>query len=76
MRFCEPTATSSLLESSLVAHFTYHTSLAGSPRLAYVPVCASGASGLTIHYTKNLLPLHAGDTVLLDAGCEIGRAHV
>ncbi|KAL8279950.1 hypothetical protein RQP46_007531 [Phenoliferia psychrophenolica] len=71
MRFCEPTATSSLTESSLVAHFTYHTSLAGSPRLAYVPVCASGSSGLTIHYTKNLLPLHAGDVVLLDAGCEL-----
>lgn len=70
MRFCEPTATSSLLESSLVAHFEYQTALAGSPRLAYVPVCASGASGLTIHYTKNLLPLYAGDLVLLDAGCE------
>lgn len=72
MRFAEPTSTSSLTESSLVSHFEYLTSLAGSPRLAYVPVCASGASALTIHYTKNLLPLHSGDLVLLDAGCEWG----
>ncbi|KAK4702394.1 hypothetical protein P7C70_g3829, partial [Phenoliferia sp. Uapishka_3] len=75
MRFCAPTSPSTpnpLLESSLVAHFEYQSALAGSPRLAYVPVCASGSSGLTIHYTKNLLPLHSGDLVLLDAGCEYG----
>jgi intermediate cleaving peptidase 55 len=72
MRFAQPTSESGLTEHSLVAHFQYHTSLANSPRLAYVPVCASGASGLTIHYTKNNLPLHSGDLVVLDAGCEYG----
>lgn len=74
MRFCEPTSSSAnnITESSLVAHFEYHTALAGASRPAYVPVCASGASGLTIHYTANNLPLHSGDLVNLDAGCEWG----
>ncbi|KAM0749701.1 Creatinase/aminopeptidase [Meredithblackwellia eburnea MCA 4105] len=67
-----PTETSSKLEHSLVSHFEYQTALAGSLRPAYVPVCASGASGLTVHYTKNLLPLYSGDLVVLDAGCEWG----
>lgn len=66
------TSSPSLTESSLVAHFEYMTSLAGSPRQAYVPVCASGPSALTIHYTANNLPLHQQDLLLLDAGCEFG----
>jgi intermediate cleaving peptidase 55 len=57
-------------ETALVAHFEYLTSLNGSPRAAYVPVCASGSSALTIHYTDNNLPIHSGDLILLDAGCE------
>lgn len=59
-------------ENSLVSHFEYRTALAYSPRPAYVPVCASGPSALTIHYTSNSRPLHSGDLVLLDAGCEYG----
>jgi intermediate cleaving peptidase 55 len=74
MRYCEPTSTSlsGITEHSLVTHFEYITSLAGSARPAYVPVCASGISGLTIHYTQNCLPLRSGDLVTLDAGCEWG----
>lgn len=72
MRFAQPTSTSNLTEASLVAHFEYLTALAGSPRLAYVPVCASGTSALTLHYVSNQLPLHSGDLLLLDAGCEFG----
>ncbi|BGP23779.1 aminopeptidase [Rhodotorula toruloides] len=59
-------------ESSLVAHFSYHTALSGSPRLAYVPVCASGAQALTIHYVENNRPVKEGEMVLIDAGCEWG----
>ncbi|KDE07839.1 hypothetical protein MVLG_01933 [Microbotryum lychnidis-dioicae p1A1 Lamole] len=72
MRFCEPTSTSAdaIDESSIVAHFEYHCALKGSPRPAYVPVCASGPSGLTIHYTSNRLPLLPNHVVNLDAGCE------
>lgn len=72
MRFCEPTAVSGRTESSLVSHFEYTTSLAGSDRPAYVPVCASGPSSLTIHYISNRLPLKDGELVVLDAGCEWG----
>lgn len=72
MRFCEPTETSNKTEASLVAHFEYITALAGAARPAYVPVCAAGASSLTIHYISNRLPLHSGDLVVLDAGCEWG----
>ncbi|SCV71022.1 BQ2448_3784 [Microbotryum intermedium] len=72
MRFCEPTSSSpdATDESSLVAHFEYNCALQGSPRPAYVPVCASGPSGLTIHYTSNRLPLLPNHLVNLDAGCE------
>ena len=66
MKFARP----GLDESQLVSHFEYNTSQRGSTRLGYVPVCASGTSGLTLHYTSNNRLLKAGDTVLLDAGCE------
>lgn len=46
--------------------------MAGSIREAYVPVIASGPSALTIHYTANNQPLHPGDMILVDAGCEYG----
>ncbi|KAK4055681.1 aminopeptidase [Microbotryomycetes sp. JL201] len=72
MRFCEPTSTSGKTEASLVAHFEYQTALANSARPAYVPVCASGSSSLTIHYISNQLQLQDGDLVVLDAGCEWG----
>lgn len=72
MAYASPTSTSGITESSLVSHFEYLTSLAGSPRLAYVPVCASGLSALTLHYVSNQLPLYAEDLLLLDAGCEYG----
>lgn len=71
MRFCEPTSTSNKTESSLVAHFEYITALGGAARPAYVPVCASGTSSLTIHSISNRLPLQDDDLVVLDAGCEL-----
>lgn len=72
MALAAPTSTSGTSEASLVSAFEYSTSMKGSPRMAYVPVCAGGASGLTIHYTRNLLPLHDSNLVLFDAGCEWG----
>lgn len=75
MRFCQPTSVPApipVTEHSLVSHFAYITSLHGAAREAYVPVCASGANTLSIHYTANALPLVDGTTVLIDAGCEYG----
>ncbi|GAA5869896.1 hypothetical protein JCM3774_000523 [Rhodotorula dairenensis] len=68
MRFAQP----GQLESQLVAHFEYNTSMQGGSRPAYVPVCASGSQALTIHYVENNRPIKAGEMVLLDAGCEWG----
>ena len=79
MRLCGTSSSSSpssssrnLTENSLVSKFEYTTSSLGSPRPAYVPVCASGENALTIHYIANNQPLKRGDLVMLDAGCEFG----
>ncbi|GAA5963248.1 hypothetical protein JCM3765_005775 [Sporobolomyces pararoseus] len=75
MRLCGTASSSTkrnLTENSLVSKFEYTTSSLGSPRPAYVPVCASGENALTIHYIANNQPLKQGDMVMLDAGCEFG----
>jgi intermediate cleaving peptidase 55 len=76
MRYCGSSERSqprrNLTENSLVSRFEYTTSSLGSPRPAYVPVCASGQNALTIHYIANNQPLKSGDLVMLDAGCEYG----
>ncbi|WVQ85581.1 hypothetical protein IAT38_007747 [Cryptococcus sp. DSM 104549] len=57
-------------ERALEAVFEYECALRGSERQAYVPVVASGANALVIHYTKNDCTLDENDLVLIDAGCE------
>ncbi|KAL7417248.1 peptidase M24 [Mrakia frigida] len=64
-------ASSSRSEADLVAHFEYICALEGSERPAYVPVVASGANSLVIHYTENNCKLNDGELVLIDAGCEL-----
>ncbi|KAF9224423.1 peptidase M24 [Gyrodon lividus] len=66
MRFTRP----GISESAIAAHFEYLCSLAGSQRLAYVPVVASGPNALIIHYTSNNQMIQDGEMILLDAGCE------
>ncbi|KAI5116860.1 hypothetical protein M0805_009170 [Coniferiporia weirii] len=66
MRFTDP----GMPESSLAAHFEYLCALHGSQRPAYVPVVASGANALIIHYTSNDQIVRDGEMVLIDAGCE------
>ncbi|KIK07614.1 hypothetical protein K443DRAFT_2165 [Laccaria amethystina LaAM-08-1] len=66
MRFTRPGMT----ESALAAHFEYICALSGSQRPAYVPVVASGANALIIHYTANNHLIEDGELVLVDAGCE------
>lgn len=67
MRFTEP----GLSEGHLAAHFEYQCALQGSERPAYVPVVASGANSLVIHYTSNDMLVEDGELVLIDAGCEL-----
>ncbi|RXW14043.1 hypothetical protein EST38_g11812 [Candolleomyces aberdarensis] len=66
MRFAEP----GMSESFLAAHFEYICSLNGAQRPAYVPVVASGANSLIIHYTSNNQVIGEDELVLIDAGCE------
>ncbi|KAJ7163843.1 peptidase M24 [Mycena crocata] len=66
MRFARP----GLSEAALAAHFEYTCSLAGSQRPAYVPVVASGANALIIHYTSNNHLIQNDEVLLIDAGCE------
>ncbi|KAJ7762729.1 peptidase M24 [Mycena maculata] len=66
MRFARP----GLSEAALAAHFEYLCSLAGSQRPAYVPVVASGANALIIHYTSNNHLTRENEVLLMDAGCE------
>ncbi|GAA5882105.1 hypothetical protein JCM16303_005606 [Sporobolomyces ruberrimus] len=72
MRICGSDSRRNLTENGLVSRFEYTTSSLGSPRPAYVPVCASGENALTIHYIANNQPIKEGDLVMLDAGCEYG----
>ncbi|KAF8629628.1 hypothetical protein AX15_003362 [Amanita polypyramis BW_CC] len=66
MRFTQPGSS----EAALAAHFEYLCALAGAQRPAYVPVVASGANALIIHYVHNDHLLQPKDIVLMDAGCE------
>ncbi|KAI0959231.1 hypothetical protein AcW1_004114 [Taiwanofungus camphoratus] len=66
MRFTRPDVS----EHVLAAHFEYLCAREGAQRPAYVPVVASGANALTIHYTANNQLVRDGEMVLVDAGCE------
>ncbi|KAK8865744.1 hypothetical protein IAR55_000891 [Kwoniella newhampshirensis] len=57
-------------ERELEAIFEFECNMMGSERQAYVPVVASGANALVIHYTRNDCTLDKDDLVLIDAGCE------
>ncbi|OCB90214.1 peptidase M24 [Sanghuangporus baumii] len=61
---------SGMSESAVAAHFEYLCALAGSQRPAYVPVVASGANALIIHYTANDQIIRDDELILIDAGCE------
>ncbi|OBZ71886.1 Intermediate cleaving peptidase 55 [Grifola frondosa] len=66
MCFAQP----DISEHVLAAHFEYLCAREGSQRPAYVPVIASGANALIIHYTANNQLVRDGEMVLIDAACE------
>ncbi|KAL6304156.1 peptidase M24, structural domain-containing protein [Sparassis latifolia] len=66
MRFAQP----DMSEHVIAAHFEYLCAREGSLRPAYVPVVASGANALTIHYTANDQLVRDGELILMDAACE------
>ncbi len=55
------------LEAELLHEFRRH----GAEFPAYWPIVAGGANACVLHYVSNSAALHAGDLVLIDAGCEL-----
>jgi Xaa-Pro aminopeptidase len=55
------------LEAELLHEFRRN----GAQFPAYWPIVAGGANACVLHYVANDAALHAGDLVLIDAGCEL-----
>lgn len=69
MLACMPDILEYELEAELIREFIRH----GSSRIpAYTSIVAGGENACTLHYNQNNAPLHDGDLVLIDAGCEYG----
>lgn len=58
-------------EWQLQSIFESSCAMQGAQRPAYVPVVASGANALTIHYVQNDDICQSGQLVCMDAGCEM-----
>ncbi len=55
------------LDAELLHEFRLH----GSQYPAYGSIVAAGANACVLHYRADAAPIHNGDLVLIDAGCEL-----
>jgi Xaa-Pro aminopeptidase len=55
------------IEAELLHEFRLH----GAQSPAYTSIVAGGANACVLHYVENNAVLHAGDLLLIDAGCEL-----
>src|SRR5512134_3075343 len=53
------------------AELLYEFRRNGAQFPAYSPIVAGGANACVLHYVSNDAPLHDGDLLLIDAGCEL-----
>jgi len=60
-----------LFEYHLEAELDYEFRKGGAKLPAYGSIVAAGANACILHYRENDAPLHEGDLVLIDAGCEL-----
>ncbi|SDT04349.1 Xaa-Pro aminopeptidase [Pseudomonas oryzae] len=60
-----------LHEYHLEAELDYEFRKGGAKMPAYGSIVAGGRNACILHYRENDAPLHDGDLVLIDAGCEI-----
>ncbi|MFH2135993.1 MAG: Xaa-Pro aminopeptidase [Pseudomonadota bacterium] len=67
MRFTRPGQYEYEVEAELLHEFCRH----GARHPAYTSIVAGGANACTLHYVGNYAPLHDGDLLLIDAGCEL-----
>ncbi len=55
------------LDAELLHEFRQH----GSQYPAYGSIVAAGANACVLHYRADTAPIHSGELVLIDAGCEL-----
>ena len=60
-------------ERSVVAEFVGAVFRAGSERLAFPPIAASGPNATVLHYQRNDAIMRGGQLLLVDAGAEYSR---
>jgi Xaa-Pro aminopeptidase len=58
-------------EYEIEAELLYEFRRNGAQFPAYWPIVAGGAHACVLHYVANDAPLHDGDLLLIDAGCEL-----
>ena len=66
MKFVKPGMT----EQEMEAFYQYEFSKRGGRFSAYTPIVAGGENACILHYVENSKPLHDGELLLVDAGCE------
>jgi Xaa-Pro aminopeptidase len=67
MQRTQPGRTEYEVEAELLYEFRRN----GAQFPAYSPIVAGGANACVLHYVSNDAPLHDGDLLLIDAGCEL-----
>ena len=67
MQTCRPGRFEYEVEAELLHEFRRH----GSPFPAYGSIVAGGRNACVLHYRGNDQPLHDGQLLLIDAGCEL-----
>jgi len=65
MQFCRPGATEYQVMAELLHEFHRH-----GADISYHPIVGGGENSCVLHYRANNQPLHDGDLLLIDAGCE------
>jgi Xaa-Pro aminopeptidase len=58
-------------EFHLDAELMHEFRMGGSQYPAYSSIVAAGANACVLHYRADVAPVHAGELVLIDAGCEL-----
>ncbi|WP_312558593.1 Xaa-Pro aminopeptidase [Atlantibacter hermannii] len=66
MQKCRPGMFEYQLEGEILHEFNRH----GARFPSYNTIVGGGENGCILHYTENESPLHDGELVLIDAGCE------
>ncbi len=67
---CMATMKPGMYEYQMQAELEYVFKYNNANGNAFAPIIASGKNACSLHYSKNQAPLHDGDLILFDVGCE------